>query len=360
MPRFVIQTAVECLYTFHSKADPKSDAGETKISPPVFFPTGWLVELGNQSSFAWATKDDPDRRVPAQTVFMHRPVIIEAKSLAAAETKSESSWDRWHSDSPAYFSLNGWHLRETRFSVRSIRQISSDRKLRRNFEVNCKKLVAPDIGKHQLSVDQQFELLRWMWVTAKNYEVDAPYQPLSVRRLLLGTLYDWQHTTPWITSHLALHQMLANGILGQGQAIFEMWRQDHGFSYDATTSIPVSHYGKGGRDITNRHADLTIDDAIWTAMRDVPGHSLGTSPNHMHPEATVIHSFGVCVHDNGFSFEIAFGYKIEALGSSWRQTLAATRGDETFYETADRAMDILHRIVPDYRAKFRRDIRHAA
>lgn len=360
MPRFVIQTLVECLYTFHFKADPAPKSGSATFSPPIFFPTGWLVELGEQSSIVWATKDDPDHRVPAQTVLMHRPVIVEARSRAAAETEAETSWKRWASDSPAYFSLNGWHLRETKFKVQSIRQISSDRKLRRNFEVNCSKLVAPDIGRHQLFVDQQFELLRWMWITAKNYEVDAPYQPLSVRRLLLRTLHDWRHTTPWITSQSALHQMLANGILGQGQAIFEMWRQDHGFSYGATTSIPVTHYGKAGRDITNRHADLAVDDAIWTAMRDVPGHSLVTSPNHMHPEATVIHSFGVCVHDNGFSFEIAFGYEIEAHGSPWHQTLAATRGDETFYETADRALDILHRIVPDYRAKFRGEMRHSA
>lgn len=352
MARYVVQTQVECLYTFHCA---KSDGGETQVSPPSFFPSEWMIEVGKLSSHPWASKDDADQQVPAQTVLMHRPVVLEARAEADALTQAEKRWRSWHSDNPPHFSLNGWHLRETTFHSLSARKLDQNRKLKRNFEVDCAKLVAPDIGRNQLEVDQQFELLHWMWKIAENYEAPAPYRPWSVRRLLLGGSSDWANPVPFITSQSQLFQMLANGILGRGHDIYDMWRHDQGLAYGSITKIPAAHFGKGARSVTTLHAELPIDRAIWTAMKDLPGQSLIISPNHMHPKATAIRSFGISVHDKGFSFEITYGYDNDEFGSSWRHVLASTRGDETFYETAERALGLIHQIAPDYRSRFRRE-----
>jgi hypothetical protein len=71
----------------------------------------------------------------------------------------------------------------------------------------------------------------------------------------------------------------------------------------------------------------------------------------------MIHEFGVAVTPDGFAFRMRYGMDDEdpkGAHSSWGHDVAMTRGDEPFYETAERAMTLIHEIVPSYRADARR------
>jgi hypothetical protein len=346
----VVQTQIECVYSFHGAIRDEASQDTTKaLGHPIFFPSEWLIELGDAFTLPWGTQDGVSKLVPAQSVRAYRPVVVEARTEAHALLQAAEINQNDYVSSLDTFSLNGWHKRDPKHCALSARRLDPSRKIKTTFEVDTTKIVAPDIAASHLEVDQQFELLRWMWQTGKDYEAPAPYRPWSVQRLLRGDTTDWTRTNPFITSRADLQTLISRGILGRGHEIYDMWREDHGLSYGEKTSVKARHYGKSSSSITTYHAGLHVDQALWTAMRDIRGEHLAVSPNHVHPKAVVIRDFGVSVSEKGFTFVISYGFEESEYSSSWAHTLATTRGDETFYETAERALALLHRIVPNYR-----------
>lgn len=349
MPRFVATLRIERIYALWP-APRAVDGGIPETPPFTPFPTDWIVETNPV-----AAEEDGRPRIGMTAT---RTVAVLARNEKDAEGKALECAASWRDDVPDQRVAGTWISHDAgQPRILSMRREAALPRHRRSFEVDIDALVAPDVGPNLLTTDRMFETFRWMVATSRNYEQPAPYAPITVHGLLKGDSDRWDERIGLVTSRADLHRRLQAAILGRRHAIYEQWRSEHGIVRGATLLIEREHYGPAMKDMSSVHGGQSVEASLWTAMRDLPGHLMARSPNSCHARATMIHAFGVAVSPEGFALRIRYGMDDESPDgrhSSWSHDVALTRGDEPFYDTAERAMALVHEIVPTYRADRRR------
>lgn len=343
MPRFVATVRIGRTYALWPSP---CEAGSARTPPPPFdpFPTDWIVET--------SPLPDVDGR-PRLTMTATRVVAVLAMNEASAREAAVACASAWRDDVPDRRTAGAWICHGDDFvEITAFRREAATPRPKQRFEVDLDLLISPDMGPTLLETDRMFELFRWMVATSQNYEQPANPVPFTVHSLLKGGSTRWDERIGLITSRDDLHRRFQAAVLGRRHDIYQQWRTEHGITPDATLVIERPHHAGSMRAMSTRHGGLDLDDALWAAMRDLPGSNMVRSPNSSHARATLIHEFGVAVTADGFSFRIRYGMDDEDhrnIQSSWAHDVAITRGDEPFYETAERAMTLLHEIVPSYR-----------
>lgn len=348
MPRFVATVRIGRTYSLWPAPQ---QVGSAAAGIPAFdpFPTDWIIES--------TRLPDEDGR-PRMSMTATRVVAVLAANETTARDAAIACTTSWRDDVPDSRIPGAWvNHGDDYVEIASIRREAATPRPKGRFEVDLDLLASPDVGPTLLETDRMFELFRWMVATSRNYEQPASYAPITVHSLLKGSSTRWDERIGLVTSRGDLHGRFQAAILGRRNEIYQQWRSEHGIVPGATLVIERPHYGKAVGTMSSEHGGLGLERALWAAMSALPGLNMERSPNSCHARATLIHAFGVAVTAEGFAFRIRYGMDDENPAgpcSSWSHDVAMTRGDEPFYETAERAMALIHRIVPSYRADRRR------
>ena len=374
MPRYAVPCTVTAVYTNYLSADTEAEivAMAAALAPPAPWTSDWRFEIVGQPELEPIGPNHDGTKLCSRlrvATTSRRTVTARAKDEAEATAKALKACDQFRDDVVDHFAPDGWSACHKDRAVETGKPRRDDGAIRarKSFDVDLRRLIAPNASLHPLSIDQAFETFRWMVATSRNYEERCSYHVEKVWHLLRGST-NRSHDTgvPEIVSERDLKDRFAHAVLGLGYDIYDQWREEHGIHPTARLTIEALHHGpnvnrfdshirpRGARQME------TLESALWAYASNLPGMKLSVQLNSCHKGADVIAGFGVLVLPNGFAFRLRYGYE----GSSWSHDVAITRGDETFAETLDRAISLLATMVPDYdeqlEARRRADLRKAA
>lgn len=354
MPRYIARVKVTRTYRrYHAIAGEAGGQAEWTKSAlgqplPVHVEGDWILEppsplfIHGDPSFG----DGKWRGHVASVVIGHKPMTIYANSESEAEklaTEGAShirgdvfqtcTWDRdWHAEA---------------VEITSIRRDDAPTRPRRRFAVDIRPLIAPNCTLYPLSIDQAFETLRWMVSTSRNY-ASSRMRHVTMHQLLSansdGTLNEGVRP---VSSIKDLKSRFAYAVLGQGDDIYQQWRDEHGIHPTASLVIDAPHYGANSSKMLKPRNRHTGPEDLDDVLRHTGGMTLAHALNNHHPGLRHVRGVAVRVAPDSFTFVLTYG-EAGAIGSRWEHVLARTRGREPFVETLDRALDAIDLLIPDY------------
>lgn len=361
MPRYCVPVAIEQEYTSYIQGEDDDAirviAAATRI--PIPWTGDWTFEVTSGPSLdpigdghREGTRQSRLRIGTRSTNFLSIRADNPAKAVEEARKIAGCRWGDVEFVFPeAYWTEVG---NERNVDVGEPERDDGPIRARTKFDVDLRRIIAPNASMHPLETDQAFEALRWMVTTSANYEQRCSYHTQKVWHLLAGERSGGvEDGVPMIVSEKDLKSRIVHGVLGLGYDIYDQWREDFGIHPTSRITIQTPHHGTNtdrfdhGVRPWKGNYDGSLDKALWQLMKSLPGMRLGVQLNRCHPGAVIIDSFGVVVHPKGFVFRLRYGYQ----GSSWSKDLARTRGGETFVETLARAVFLIKSLVPDYQAQ---------
>lgn len=290
------------------------------------------------------------------TIVGRRPMAVYSKTEKSAIESGLASCSKWRDDVFDVFGYEGWHEVSYDATCESMRRDNGPKRAKTRFDVSIASLIAPDRSLHPLHLDQAFETLRWMVSTGANYEEQCSHHVQKVHHLLSGPNPRGSSSSmAAVTGTDDLKSRFAYAVLGQSYGIYRQWREEHGIHPGARLTIEALHHADNLDYVrTPQEAGFGNEIDLENILNNAGGVRMPRSLNPMHDDAIVIQRVSVAVRPDGFSFELKYGIETTPYASSWTRVLSMTRGDETFYETMDRAIVMFLRMVPDYREQLTR------
>jgi hypothetical protein len=218
------------------------------------------------------------------------------------------------------------------------------------FKVSFIEFIRPDSWPYPYSIEQAFQVLRWMTATGVNYRAETRWGDQGVFEVLSKSpsCRGFPGVSP-ITSLEDLQQRFHYAILSRSQQpIVEKWRRDHDILPDGKATIPYPiHKDWGVRPPFKNQVELK--NAL-TELLEPPKNQkvqMAVALNSVHgKETATYHDVQIKIKSTGFVFILRYGDEARhAFGSRWDEVIASTRGNETFIETAVRAYTNYHGLV---------------
>lgn len=361
MPRFAVPCTVQAAYSNYVVGDTEDEVRALAAALPAPNPwkADWRFEIVGEPGLEPIVPNHDGKRLCSRArvdTISKRTICVRAKNVDDAKAKALKACDMFRDDVVDHFAPDDWssHHQDRSVEIGDPRRDDGAIRPRKSFDVDVRRLIAPNTSLHPLEIDQAFETLRWMIRTSRNYEQQCSHHVQKVTHLLSGsTNRGYDTSVPEIVSEKDLKERFMYAVLGLGYDIYDQWREEHGITPTAKLTIDALHHGanvgrfdsrirpKGGRWMDS------LDATFWNYANNLPGMTLSVQLNSAHEGANKIASFGVLVGPSGFSFRLRYGYE----GSAWSHDVASTRGEETFAETLDRAISLIATMVPDYEAQ---------
>ena len=221
---------------------------------------------------------------------------------------------------------------------------------RRTAQLDLIEFVRPNSQGYwpsPYSLEQAFELLRWMFATGKNYPHPTRWVDQGVPWLLGASLGAIR-----IHDLGDLREALHRAILGrEDNASQARWRAEHDIRVGAQVTLPYRH----NKPFSGApYPGLTCEADVQRALAEFLGTKRGTRMkaqlNCVHARAKVIHHMEIAVLPEGFLFEVYFGFNARKPGqadSEWSHVLARTQPGETFLDTFARGRAELDRALSE-------------
>jgi len=194
------------------------------------------------------------------------------------------------------------------------------------------------------SLEQAFELLRWMVATGASYRSPGRWVDEGVHRML-GVE---QFGTIRLKSVAQLRESIHRGLLGrEHNDAHRQWRADHGIRVDGTVVVQCRHNKPfTGAPYPGLTSEAGVRDAVDTFFGTPAGTRLKAQLNSVHRRARVVHRAEIHMDAEGFRFLLYYGFNAHRPGQSdseWSYVLARSRAGETFLDTFARARSELDR-----------------
>lgn len=222
---------------------------------------------------------------------------------------------------------------------------------KRSFNITLIDLVRPECYWPQpLTIEQAFELFRWMVKTGDGYSTKERWGTRSVFDLLGATSGIGHSTILPVRSLADLRTRFHYAILGramcEGQA---KWREDFRISPLETLTIRVPTYRPfEGAAHLGWNSEAEIQKGLVALCDGSHGKRMAVSLNCVHKDkVNWLHHVSIGVSPTGFSFNLTYGEKpIENRGvSQWNDCIARGRPGESFLDTMARARDVFDCLV---------------
>lgn len=210
-------------------------------------------------------------------------------------------------------------------------------RLHSKFSIEPFGLVNPDrywpgerFGAH--SIEQEFEVFRWMATTATEYRCRhsrwGDHGPTECLSMTSGI--GLSSVTAISSINDLRNRFLYAFFSSTGGAATQRWRQKEGIDIKKPIIIEAPHYlpFAPSPHFKNENEVRLVLDHLLTVKKP-----LVASPNRFHPAATEVNGVRVCVGSSGFQFTLSYGYG----GASWDYVLATTEPGEAFSGTLRRA-----------------------
>jgi hypothetical protein len=209
--------------------------------------------------------------------------------------------------------------------------------MRTKAKVTFVQFLRPDgYWPYPYSVEQAFEVFRWMVRTGASYEQRARWGRRGVIELLScqPSCVNFGSVKP-IRSLEDLRRRFHYALLSaEGNTTVTSWRHDTGLTLDATRWLHFRH----AKPFT---AESVSRDELERFYRDGSTQRLTVSPNRVHTTAVTCKWTEIFVEPDKFSFLLHYGWPEEECSSRWNVELTATQHGETFTEGLRRAIRIL-------------------
>jgi len=197
------------------------------------------------------------------------------------------------------------------------------------------------------SVEQAFELARWMLATGQAYPHPDRWVNAGVPWLLSAS-----EGAIRIRKLEDLRETIHRGILGREQNdAHTRWRVDHNIRVDAEIVLPYRHNKPhSGAPYLGMECESDVKNELKAFLSTAAGTRMKAQLNSVHARAKVIHSVDINVLPDGFSFRVYFGFNAHRPGQSdseWSHVLARTKHGETFLDTFARARHELARAITE-------------
>lgn len=220
--------------------------------------------------------------------------------------------------------------------------MSETKDIQSRFKVSFIELVRPGSFPYPYTLEQAFQVLRWMATTGAEYRADTRWGDQGVFEVLSKkpSCRGFSGVTP-ISSLEDLRERFHYAILSKSEnAIVDKWRRDHDVLPDGKAIIPYPvHKDWGVREPFKSQADLK---KALTELLEPPReqrHKMAVALNFVHGmESAIYHDVQIKVGRYGIAFILRYGDEgRHEFGSRWDEVIASTRENETFVETALRA-----------------------
>lgn len=224
---------------------------------------------------------------------------------------------------------------------------------RREFSIPLIELLRPDSYWPQpLSIEQAFELMRWMVETgsAGKYSSQLRWGTCGPIDLLSATSGIGYHYVIPVESVDDLRKRFHFAVLArpssEGQ---EQWREDFNINPLAVVTIkrPTYRPFEGAAHLGWR-SERDIADALKALCSGSRGERMAVSLNSFHKDTVNwLHGVSVAISaSDGFSFSLTYGENpVDGHASRWAETIARSRKGESFLDTMARARDVFDCIV---------------
>lgn len=219
------------------------------------------------------------------------------------------------------------------------------------FKVSLIEFLRPGHSwPYPYTIEQAFQVLRWMTATGAEYRADTRWGDQGVFEVLSmkPSCRGFSGVYP-ITSLADLQQRFHYAILSKSEnPIVEKWRRDHDILPDgkATILYPV-HRDWGVREPFKNQAEFKKALAELLEPPKDQKLQMAVALNSVHgKETATYHDVQIKIRPSGFAFMLRYGdVGRNEFGSRWDEVIASTRGNETFIETAVRAYTNYHGLV---------------
>jgi hypothetical protein len=222
--------------------------------------------------------------------------------------------------------------------------------IQNRFKVSFIDFVRPGSWPYPYSLEQAFQVLRWMTTTGSEYRAGTRWGDQGVFEVLSmkPSCRGFSGVDP-ITSLADLRQRFHYAILSKSEnPIVDKWRRDHDILPDGKANIPYPVHRDWGVRAPFKNQD-ELSKALTELLEPPKGQKLqmAIALNSVHgKETAVYHDVQIKVGRHGFAFSLRFGDQARhEFGSRWDRIIASTRGNETFVETAVRAYKNYHGLV---------------
>lgn len=223
---------------------------------------------------------------------------------------------------------------------------------RKSFTVPLIELLRPDgYWPQPLSIEQAFEVLRWMATTGSSkpeFTSQLQWGRAGIHELLTGGSGLSHGRVEPITSIEDLRRRFHFAVLSRASSRGqEMWRSEFGIRPEGTVTVPYPTYKPfaalphlGWRSEADVHAEIK---RLTTGST---GTQMVVNLNGVHQDCQTLHGVRIAVGTHGFALAIRYGDKHPSeFGSSWDVTIARTREGESFLQTFARARTVFDCLV---------------
>lgn len=213
------------------------------------------------------------------------------------------------------------------------------------FRAELIDLVRPDsFWPHPFSIEQAFEIFRWMVATGDAYRDPTRWGRVGVRELLSATSGTGADEVTSITSLADLRTRFHHALLASPRCpAVVQWRKDHRVEIGARIRVrsPVYTQFEGARHL-GFGSEGAIKDTLDRITIRSRGQTLKARLNYVHLDVETVHGVSIAVSAKGFVFRLKYGdpFHDNRPYSAWSHSLARTRPGETFLETFARARDV--------------------
>lgn len=224
--------------------------------------------------------------------------------------------------------------------------MKNKQRAKRSAVVSLIEFLRPDCyWPHPYSLEQAFQLFRWMVATAakSRYSDQMRWGAMSPIDLLSDSSGIGHSSVAPISSIADLRRRFQLAFFGtHGGNGTLRWREENGIQAYGTVTLPYRHYvPHAGAKHLGFDSESAIETALNKFFEKAPGMRLAAQLNSFHAGAKVVQDVTIGVSARGFNFNLRYGFtapKSGKLDSEWTYSLAKTIGDESFVETFARAI----------------------
>lgn len=221
--------------------------------------------------------------------------------------------------------------------------MTENKGIQSRFNVSFVEFVRPGHGfPSPYSIEQAFQVFRWMVSTGSEYRADTRYGDQGVFEVLSmkPSCRGFTGVYP-ITSLTDLRERFHYAILSKSEnPVVEKWRRDYDVLPDGKATIPFSVHRDWDVQAPFKNQS-ELKNALTELLEPPSGQKIqmAIALNSVYGKETVTyHDVQIKASKRGFAFILRYGdEQRQAFGSRWDEYIATTRGNETFIETAVRA-----------------------
>ena len=209
-------------------------------------------------------------------------------------------------------------------------------KIKTRAKIRFIDFLRPESFPYPYTIEQAFHVFRWMVSTRAAYQEwmrSGVYELLSMKPTCINhssvdpitSLDDLRCRFHWALLSAAVLPIAAN------------WKQDMGISIQGEKIVVFPHYTP----FENTQSEDDIQKALKSLLSESGGTVLNVSLNDCHPKAQWVGGVTLSVHPKRFAFAMDYGYK---NNTGWNYELAATKDNEPFTDTLNRAIRTMSKI----------------